>query len=133
MTKESPSGSRNKGRVVLENLLFSFNDEDNPHKHKCYFHAMDDSRHSGVCACGYESNGQHVIRAADSDGRYANCIECNKLIDLFNDLVIIIPYSNGNKLQSINGSYITSQGIIVLVDEDINNYFNGTLVFYEED
>lgn len=133
LTKESPSGSRNKGRVVLENLLFSFNDEDNPHEHKCYFHAIDDSRHSGVCACGYESNGQHVIRAADSGGRYANCIECNKLIDLFNDFVIIIPYSNGNKLRTINGSYITSQGIIVLVDEDINDYFNGTLVFYEED
>lgn len=30
-------------------------------------------------------------------------------------------------------SYILPSGIIVLIDEDIDSYFNGTLVFYKED
>ena len=34
---------------------------------------------------------------------------------------------------SINGSYILPNGIIVLVDEDIEAYENGTLVFYDKD
>jgi hypothetical protein len=29
-----------------------------------------------------------------------------------------------------NGSYISGDGIIVLVDEDIESYFDGTLKFY---
>ena len=34
---------------------------------------------------------------------------------------------------TLNGSYILPNGIIVLVDEDIEAYFNGTLVFYDKD
>ena len=33
---------------------------------------------------------------------------------------------------TINGSYILPNGIIVLVDEDIEAYLNGTLVFYDK-
>lgn len=32
-----------------------------------------------------------------------------------------------------NGSYILPNGIIVLVDEDIEAYLSGTLVFYDKD
>lgn len=32
-----------------------------------------------------------------------------------------------------NGSYILPNGIIVLVDEDIEAFMNGTLVFYNKD
>ena len=32
-----------------------------------------------------------------------------------------------------NGSYIMSSGIIVLVEEDVEAYLNGTLVFYDKD
>ena len=34
---------------------------------------------------------------------------------------------------TINGSYILPNGIIVLVDEDIEAYENGTLIFYDKD
>ncbi len=34
---------------------------------------------------------------------------------------------------SLNGSFILPNGIIVLVDEDIEAYLNGTLVFYNKD
>ena len=33
---------------------------------------------------------------------------------------------------TINGSFILSNGIIVLQDEDIEEYLNGTLVFYNK-
>lgn len=32
-----------------------------------------------------------------------------------------------------NGSYILPNGVIVLVDEDIESYFNGTLEFYSDE
>ena len=34
---------------------------------------------------------------------------------------------------SANGSYILPNGIVVLVDEDIEAYLNGTLIFYDGD
>ena len=34
---------------------------------------------------------------------------------------------------SVNGSYILPNGIIVLVDSDIEAYESGTLVFYDKD
>ena len=34
---------------------------------------------------------------------------------------------------SLNGSYIMPDGTIMLVDEDIEAYLNGTLVFYDKD
>ena len=34
---------------------------------------------------------------------------------------------------SVNGSYILPSGIVVLVDEDVEAYLNGTLVFYDKD
>ena len=34
---------------------------------------------------------------------------------------------------SLNGSYILPNGVIVLVDEDVEAYLNGTLVFYDRD
>ena len=34
---------------------------------------------------------------------------------------------------TLNGSYILPSGIIVLVDEDIEVYENGALVFYDKD
>lgn len=33
---------------------------------------------------------------------------------------------------SLNGSYILSNQMIVLVDEDVRAYLNGTLVFYNK-
>ena len=34
---------------------------------------------------------------------------------------------------SVNGSYILPSGIVVLVEEDVEAYFAGTLVFYEKE
>ena len=42
----------NKGRIVLDNLTFCFDEEDEPHVHNCYFYEIDDRNHYGTCACG---------------------------------------------------------------------------------
>lgn len=69
----------------------------------------------------------------DLGWRYANCVECNKLIDLNSDIVVVLPYNINGNMRSINGSYINSQGLIILVDKDIEAYIKGTLIFYKED
>ena len=33
--------------------------------------------------------------------------------------------------KTINGSYILSNGVIILVDEDVESFLEGTLIFYE--
>ena len=34
---------------------------------------------------------------------------------------------------TINGSFILPNGVVVLEDEDLDAYLNGTLVFYDKD
>ena len=55
---------------------------------------------------------------------------CGAILNFIDDGHIGIM--NINKY-SINGSYILPNGIIVLVDEDIEAYLNGTLVFHDKD
>ena len=38
---------------------------------------------------------------------------------------------NGIRYVTENGSYILPNGVIVLVSEDIEAYFNGELIFYD--
>ena len=48
--------------------------------------------------------------------------------------ITIVPGpSNNNTKVTINGSYILPSGIIILVIQDIEDYLNGTLVFYDKD
>ena len=44
----------------------------------------------------------------------------------------VINWTSKKKV-SINDSYILPDGIIVLVKEDIEAYFAGTLIFYDND
>ncbi len=53
----------------------------------------------------------------------------NKKILVFALMISIITTSN----IFVVGSYILPNGIIVLVDEDIEAYENGTLVWYDKD
>ena len=48
--------------------------------------------------------------------------------------ITIVPGpSNNNTKVTINGSYILPSGIIILVDEDIEDYLSNTLVFYDKE
>ncbi len=71
-----------------------------------HYTSVDNSKHRSYCECGA------IISATDGFGE--------------------IGHLSALKF-SINGSYILPNGIIVLVDEDVEAYFNGTLVFYDRD
>ncbi len=84
--------------------------------------------HAKVCNCGKTETEGHWVYAADIiDGRYATCQVCNYLLDLNEDLPTII---NSIHQVSVNGSYILPNGIVVLVEEDVEAYLAGTLQFY---
>ena len=85
------------------------------------------TQHIEKCACGAVGTylSAHTVRSGI--GRFKECILCGGTVDTF---------SGPNQLESTvnmvtaNGSYILPNGVIVLVDEDIEAYLNGTLVFY---
>ena len=86
-------------------------------------------QHIQKCDCGQigTTKKPHVLRSSDT-GRYKMCIECNTLIDTNTGGGLI----NSTKIMvSLNGSYIMPNGIIILVDEDIDAYLNGDLIFYD--
>lgn len=109
-------------------------------EYTCYEeHVYDDCvyfnkvSHQMRCACGARGElNEHAISAADlTPGVYfAPCMGCGFLLDMRGDMYETIMSITQ---VSINGSYVLPSGIIVLVDEDIQAYWDGTLVFYHPD
>ena len=93
----------------------------------------DDLKHKVICECGGVNKlSSHVCSSADINNGYPNtCLDCGKSIT--SGMGLIGPNGTSNIIKRTNnGSYILRNGIIVLVDEDIELYRNGTLVFYDE-
>ena len=92
------------------------------------------THHIEACECGAIGTvtGPHVISAAEAGLRMAFCMLCGQRV-LVDNTIIQVPGTNNliTMPRSANGSYILPNGIIVLVDEDVEAYFAGTLVFYE--
>lgn len=121
---DSPTGDRNKGRLVLGNILLIHEEFE----HTYSYTSNGSSGHTATCSCGETSTQPHAVNSSQATGRYANCIQCGHLVDLGTDIVIGVM-SVEEMLHSENGSYILNDGTIVLVEEDIEAYLNGTLVF----
>lgn len=126
----SAYGDRNKGRVCIGNMSFYINYE--VHEHEYTYLANGSTGHTATCSCGETYTQAHAVRTGESTSRYANCIQCGYLVDLTTDFVIGMM-SVDELLYSENGSYILKNGVIVLVDEDIEAYLNGTLTFNKEE
>ena len=63
-------------------------------------------------------------------GGYKTCIRCGGLAQIefdFNN-----PLTTGYKYVSNNGSYISSNGVIILNDLDVDDYLDGSLEFYKD-
>ena len=86
--------------------------------------AINKFTHWCYCACGERISKPHVLSMLN--GQISDfCIICGELIvgsGTLNSIPINYPHTN-------NGSYILPNGIIVLVPEDEEAYFAGTLVF----
>jgi hypothetical protein len=87
------------------------------------------STHIRNCLCGAAETEAHYVRESDIvDGRYATCLGCNTLLDLTEDMAQVTSSTISHI--TLNGSYVLPNGIVVLVDEDVEAYMNGTLQFY---
>jgi len=104
--------------------------EECPHEHEYVYTQRTRFTHHGSCSCGSVISGRHYTVGANP-GRYANCAACNYLIDLWEDFTpgILAKISKVTP----NGSYMLSNGIIVLDVRDLEAFLNGTLIFYYPD
>ncbi len=96
------------------------------HKHKNVYTWSTINSHFANCYCGNEVYEHHVVRSSNNK----KCILCGGPADMG---LIITENTKSIKFVTRNGSYILPNGIIVLVDEDIEAFMNGTLVFYNKD
>jgi hypothetical protein len=84
-------------------------------------------------ACGYVGYQNHSITETDySDGdSTALCIICKGFININTGIFDILP--NSITKYSIKRIFILLNGIVVLVEKDIQNYINNTLIFYNKE
>ena len=84
--------------------------------------------HIEVCECGEigEEIGAHVIRSSELIDFKAPCLICGQILDLRSDTVIL---NNTIIKYTVNGSYVLSNGIIILSDEDLSSFYLGNLIF----
>lgn len=101
------------------------------HSFEAYMY-FDNSTHVRLCDCGATETETHYVRRSDIvDDRYAQCLGCDRLLDLNEDMARV-EQLNVTQV-TVNGSYILPSGIVVLEDADIEAYINGTLQFYNID
>ena len=100
------------------------------HSYNSFMYVSDTAHRSTCDGCGAwkETTSPHTFTVPDRFGRMT-CIGCGYTKTKGSDF--------GNVILSItkvsaNGSYILSDGTIMLVEEDIEAYLNGTLVFYDK-
>ena len=72
-----------------------------------------------------------IILVKDTLHVYATCLLCGRLAEM--GFVQITINSSAVTKVTIKGSFILVNGVIVLEDEDLDAYLNGTLVFYDKD
>ena len=97
------------------------------HEHNYSYMYLDANLHIKTCSCG-TSTEVHYVRRADIVGNFAFCLGCGRKLNLnISNPAIFMGIINQI---TINGSYILPNGIVVLVDEDVEAYLNGTLTFY---
>lgn len=93
----------------------------------------DKTGHDIKCKCGYVIGTEyHAVTQEDcNDGNNrVTCVRCGIVLNMRDSIFIIGPM-NITKY-SINGSYILPNGIIILVNNDIQSYLNNTLIFYDK-
>lgn len=91
------------------------------------------THHQCICGCGYDMGIEpHTVILSEVVLGMARCIYCGARV-MLDDTIVQVPGMLNIQKVTINGSYILPSGIIVLVNEDIEAYENGTLIFYDKD
>lgn len=94
---------------------------------------VDYTQHKATCGCKAIINQGHAVASnAFANGKkYAPCLICGGLAE--RGFVQLNALSTEVQYVTDNGSYILPNGVIVLEDEDIELYLNGTLEFHKKD
>ena len=82
--------------------------------------------HRAYCECGEFIRSSHTVRAGSFTGDgYGICLLCRGRVFMgtLNSITVNLPHTD-------NGSFILPSGITVLVDADMEAYYEGTLEFY---
>jgi len=123
------------------------------HAYELNYTSVNNSLHSISCSCGdtiteshnstavYENERLHTVSCSECDYSATRphtfyitdltyCIECHAYITAPGIGGIVHPGWVA-QMVTANGSYILPNGCIVLVLEDVEAYYSGTLVFYD--
>lgn len=117
-------------RVSLENTYGSGTIHTriiNPHSHSYNYDYLWYSLtlHQASCICGTNQLEPHVVSMRALGNQYSTCLLCGGLASIG----MIGPFSTNECPRTQNGSFILPNGVVALVDEDISDYLNGTLMF----
>lgn len=112
-------------------LSYSFYES---HTYNDHYNNYNLTQHKAYCECGRYTLMPHVADMSRSytvfGHTYAPCLYCGAAIEIGgNGPIIPIPGSNDLMITD-NGSYIMPNGIYVIMEEDLEAFLNGTLVFH---
>lgn len=130
LTKDQIIYLRVRGYNYNSNIYGNFNillTVDHEHEYTDHYEIYTDEKHKAYCSCGDYILKPHVIQSGNNMNslghNFAICIKCGALIDL--DSTIVIVTEINDPLLTDNQSYILSNGIIVIVPEDLNECLLG--------
>lgn len=89
-------------------------------------------QHNATCECGETSVEGHAVSAGENVwlGQYKTCLLCGGRAEY--GYVIWEPTNEAIVYITDNGSFILPNGVVVLVDSDIQAYIDGTLKFHDK-
>ncbi|MBQ8414929.1 MAG: hypothetical protein IJX58_06775 [Clostridia bacterium] len=99
--------------------------EPHTHDYSDHYSRVSGSQHRSYCACGASKLSAHVTSSGSGVLNNRVCIFCLATVEEGFSIIL----STSQLPHTENGSYILPSGIIVLMDEDIEAYMNGTLEF----
>lgn len=104
------------------------------HSYTHHYENYSSTHHEAYCECGASVLDFHAANFMQSyifNGHiYAPCIFCSATLDLGGNGPIIPVPGSINQMVTDNGSYIMPNGIYVIMEEDLEEFLNGTLVFH---
>ena len=102
------------------------------HSHTHIYSWTNYKQHRGTCECGALKQVGHVVSSSDTGFPYKTCLQCGGPVEtgfVINGITSFVTFTNfvTVTLNFGEGSYVLSNGVIVLSDVDTQRYLNGEL------
>lgn len=91
---------------------------------------FNDTHHKRYCMCGYYKIEIHAVSSDYQNSSFGPCVACGYIIHLDEDDKFFDNILSNNILVTKKGSYKLSNGIIILMQEDLETYNKNELIFY---